>query len=90
MVIMMKKAAKVVIWRLKIGKRSYGFGQTINQRFQPLTGFPRFGIDTAPTVAAVAQLVEPSVVVRVVVGSSPIRRPTFPIKLLYFLVALPR
>lgn len=28
-------------------------------------------------VAAVAQLVEPSVVVRVVVGSSPIGRPTF-------------
>ena len=29
-------------------------------------------------VAAVAQLVEPSVVVRVVVGSSPIGRPSFP------------
>jgi hypothetical protein len=28
-------------------------------------------------VAAVAQLVEPSVVVRVVVGSNPIRRPIF-------------
>jgi hypothetical protein len=80
-----KKAANEAIWSPKVGQGHYGFGQTagqaINQRFQPLTGFPRFGIDTAPTVAAVAQLVEPSVVVRVVVGSSPIRRPTFPYKI---------
>ena len=71
----------------------YGLGETAgqanNQSFQPLTGFPRFGIDTASTVAAVAQLVEPSVVVRVVVGSSPIRRPTFPINK-SFLTAFPR